>query len=333
MTDTPAHPTAPKGCCTPNAARAPGDVARTGDAVTIAITHADTGDTAGMARLDGGAFVMGTDSDEAWAADGEGPVREVTVRPIWIDACCVTNAQYAAFVEATGYVTDAERYEWSYVFHLHVPKRYRERLRGERSVVGAEWWLAVPGACWRRPEGERSDVKDRGDHPVAHVSWADAQAYCRWAGKRLPTEAEWEYAARGGREQTIYPWGDNLTPRGRRMCNIFEGRFPNDYDATAAHRGTCPADAYSPNGFGLHNVSGNVWEWCADWFSPTWHVEASDATRHEPRGPSTGERRSQRGGSFLCHRSYCNRYRLAARYHNTPDTSGSNAGFRCVRDV
>ena len=183
----------------------------------------------------------------------------------------------------------------------------------------------MPGACWRRPEGERSSLKGREDHPATHVSWNDAVAYCRWAGKRLPTEPEWEYAARGGLVQKMYPWGDQLEPGGRHKCNIWQGKFPDVDTGADGYVGTCPVDAYEPNGFGLHCVAGNVWEWCAEWF-----VGKPDPA--VPR-PPTPTHKLQKGGSFLCHRSYCNRYRVAARTGNTPDSSTANCGFRCVRDV
>ncbi len=297
------------------------------------ITRADTGSTDGMIELPGGPFLMGTDSPEAWAADGEGPVREVRVNPFLIDRTAVTNEAFGHFVRATGYTTDAERFGWSFVFHTHLPRKYAQRLKETNAVRGLTWWLAVPGACWKRPEGERSSVKGRENHPATHISWNDAIAYGRWAGKRLPTEAEWEYAARGGLVQKIYPWGDELEPRGRHRCNIWQGRFPDVDTGADGFVGTCPADAYEPNGYGLYCVSGNVWEWCTEWFSPTWHTGAGAAARDNPRGPATGTHKPQRGGSFLCHRSYCNRYRVAARTGNTPDSSTANCGFRCVRDV
>jgi formylglycine-generating enzyme required for sulfatase activity len=168
------------------------------------------------------------------------------------------------------------------------------------------------------------------DHPVVHVSWRDAQAYCQWASKRLLTEAEWEYAARGGGDQTRYPWGSELTPKGKHRCNIWQGKFPEENTAEDGYIGTAPARSYRPNGFGLYNVCGNVWEWCRDWFSPTWHLSGPIIN---PLGPDMGEQKAMRGGSFLCHKSYCNRYRLGARTGNTPDSSTSNCGFRCARDV
>ncbi len=287
-----------------------------------------SGDTTGMVLLSGGAFLMGTDDAEGFPADGEGPIREVSVKPFWIDATTVTNAQFAEFIDATGYRTEADRFGWSYVFHLHLSKK----LPFEGRVATTPWWQKVSRANWRRPEGPGSQLRGRKDHPVTHISWNDAAAYCRWAGKRLPTEAEWEYAARGGLVQKTHPWGDELIPDGKHRCNIWQGTFPEVDTAEDGYSGTCPAKSYRPNGYGLYCMTGNVWEWCHDWFSPTWHQQA-DATRHDPTGPLTGQRKSQRGGSFLCHVSYCNRYRLAARTSNSPDTSASNTGLRCVRDV
>jgi len=297
------------------------------------IDHANTGSTEGMIRIEGGTFHMGTESPERWESDGEGPVRQVNVDPFWIDATTVTNADFKAFVEATGYRTESEVFGWSFVFHTHLPKKFRQKLKQKNAVVGLEWWLAVPGATWFRPFGERSDLRGREDHPVVHVSWNDAMAYCRWAGKRLPSEAEWEMAARGGREGMQYPWGDELAPRKRFRCNTWQGKFPEQDTAEDGWAGTCPVEAFEPNGFGLYNVCGNVWEWTGDWFDPAWHVAARPETRENPKGPETGTRRLQKGGSYLCHVSYCNRYRLPARTGNTPDSATTNNGFRCVRDL
>ena len=281
-------------------------------------------DVAGMVRLEGGTFLMGTASTRAFPADGEGPVREVRLAPFLIDRYAVTNEQFAEFVDATGYQTDAQRYGWSFVFHLLLP---REAAGRARRPPQTPWWCAVEGAFWRYPEGPGSDVRDRMRHPVIHISWNDAEAYCRWSGKRLPTEAEWEYAARGGLVQKVYPWGDVLTPDGQHRCNIWQGRFPHQNTAADGYVGTAPADAYSPNGYGLYNVVGNTWEWCADWFSPVFHM---NGPRDDPAGPPEGDAKVMRGGSYLCHASYCNRYRVAARSSNTPDSSTGNIGFRCA---
>ncbi len=285
--------------------------------------------TEGMVRLEGGTFLMGTDSSEAWVADGEGPVREVTLKPIYVDRCAVSNGEFSAFAEATGYKTEAEIFGWTYVFHLFVPKSAIKKGK-THPLPGLDWWIAVEDACWRRPEGPGSNVRKRRDHPAVHISWNDAVAYCAWAGKRLLTEAEWEYAARGGLVQKTYPWGDELMPAGRHRCNIWQGVFPTENTAEDGYAGTAPVRSYRANGFGLYNMSGNVWEWCADWFSPTHHLKAS---RIDPEGPPEGDRKVMRGGSYLCHHSYCNRYRVAARAGNTPDSSTGNCGFRCALDV
>jgi formylglycine-generating enzyme required for sulfatase activity len=285
-----------------------------------------TGATDGMVLLPGGTFRMGTEDPDGFREDGEGPVRDITVSPFWIDVHAVTNERFAAFVDATGYVTEAERFGWSFVFAGFLPAALR---RGAARPEQTPWWCGVEGAYWRAPEGPGSALADRGDHPVVHVSWHDALEYCRWAGTRLPTEAEWEYAARGGLDQRRYPWGDELTPGGEHRCNIWQGHFPTKNTAEDGYRGTAPVDAYEPNGFGLHNMSGNVWEWCADW----WGTAHGGRPRTNPKGPERGTSRVMRGGSYLCHRSYCNRYRVAARTSNTPDSSTGNLGFRTVRDA
>ena len=283
--------------------------------------HAD-----GMAPLPGVKFVMGSEDPDARAEDGEGPLREVTVDAFRIDRTSVTNARFAEFVAETGYRTQAEVLGWSYVFDGLLGKAARRRTR-TLDVKPVPWWFAVEGASWRKPEGPGSHIRRRRDHPVVHVSWDDATAYCRWAGKRLPTEAEWEYAARGGLAGKRLPWGDRLLVAGEHRCNIWQGRFPETNTLADGHFGTAPAQSFPPNGFGLFNMAGNVWEWCADWYS----AEALESRAGaDPTGPATGDRKVLKGGSYLCHDSYCNRYRVAARYANTPDSTTGNAGFRCV---
>ncbi|GAA3371050.1 formylglycine-generating enzyme family protein [Streptomyces antimycoticus] len=309
----------PTSCCTPSrgggaAVPAPAATAHTGGYETD------------MALLPGGTFLMGTEDADGFPADGEGPVREVTVAAFRIDVHAVTNERFARFVRETGHVTEAERFGWSYVFAGFLPAALR---RGAPRPEGTPWWCGVEGASWRAPEGPGSEVGERSRHPAVHVSWNDAVAYCRWAGARLPTEAEWEYAARGGLVGRRYPWGDELTPGGVHRCNIWQGRFPVKNTAEDGYRGTAPVDAFEPNGFGLYNVAGNVWEWCADW----WSTDHADRPRADPGGPATGIAKVMRGGSYLCHQSYCNRYRVAARTSNTPDSSTGNLGFRTVRDT
>jgi formylglycine-generating enzyme required for sulfatase activity len=272
---------------------------------------------------------MGSDYARGFPADGEGPVREVTLDPFYIDRIPVTNQAFAEFVRKTGYRTEAEDFRWSFVFQGHIaPEDYARVV--EDTVLAAPWWCKVWGADWRHPEGPDSNIDTRGDYPVVHVSWNDAAAFAQWAGKRLPTEAEWEYAARGGLEQKLYPWGDELRPGGRHMCNIWQGEFPNHDTAEDGYSAPAPVNAFPPNGYGLYTITGNVWEWCADWFDAAFH---RTATRVNPAGPQAGSAKVMKGGSYLCHASYCNRYRVAARTSNTPDSSTTNIGFRCVKDA
>lgn len=280
-----------------------------------------------MVLLEGGAFLMGSNAG-TYPADGEGPVREVRVAPFYMDRSSVTNRQFAKFVKATQYKTEAERFGWSFVFYYLVPEAAARRVK--QKVQGLDWWWKTPGACWNRPEGLGTNIKDRMDHPVVHVSWNDAVAYCAWAGKRLPTEAEYEYAARGGLEQQLYPWGDELTPGGEHRCNIWQGIFPTHNTLEDGYLGTAPARSFPPNGFGLYNMAGNVWEWCHDWFTAE---HAPEVPLTNPEGPPEGTARVIRGGSYLCHESYCNRYRCSSRTSNTPDSATGNMGFRCVVDA
>ena len=270
---------------------------------------------------------MGDAFDEGYAADGEVPVHDVTLPDFHMDATTVTNAAFATFVKATDYLTDAEDLGISAVFHLAFSGHPRHVVG---SATGTPWWLVVEGASWRAPEGPGSDVSRRSNHPVVHVSWNDAQAYCAWAGKRLPTEAEWEYAARGGLERRRFAWGNDLTPRGRWMCNIWQGRFPTNNTLDDGHLTTAPVKSFAPNAYGLWNTAGNVWEWCSDWFDSDYYAIAPAKS---PRGPETGQARVMRGGSYLCHDSYCNRYRVAARSSNTPDSASANIGFRCANSA
>ncbi len=263
-----------------------------------------------MADIAGGPFWMGSD-DDRYPADREGPPRQVHVEAFAISAHLVTNDDWAAFADATGHVTGAERQGWSFVFAGLLPDDFAETS----AVVGAPWWRQVHGANWRRPLGPHSDLDGLGEHPVVHVDFFEACAYAEWAGARLPTEAEWEKAARGGLEQAVYPWGDELTPGGEHRCNIWQGDFPARNTGVDGWVGTSPVGFYAPNGLGLCDVAGNVWEWTADFF---------DDTRRA---------RSLRGGSYLCHESYCNRYRVAARSSNTPDTATGNIGFRIAADL
>jgi formylglycine-generating enzyme required for sulfatase activity len=284
--------------------------------------RATAGSLAGMVRLDGGPFHMGSEDPEAFPTDGEGPVRLVTLSPFHIASHAVTNEEFAEFVRRTGYRTEAERFSWSFVFQNQVPQRERGS-----SMPGAPWWVRVDGADWSHPEGP--DSAARPEIPAVHVRWSDAQAYCGWSGYRLPTEAEWEFAARGGLDRKTYPWGDDLTPGGRHMCNIWQGKFPDADLGEDGFTNVAPARSFPPNGFGLFNMVGNTWEWCADFFDPLWPVEDVST---DPLGPPAGTARLMKGGSYLCHESYCRRYRNAARTGTDPGTSTGHIGFRVVRD-
>lgn len=314
---------APHPCCVPSKSRL--DKLEVSRSLSEQRQRVTTGSTDGMVKLDGGRFLMGTESQEAFVADGEGPVRDVTVDGFWMDARPVSVEQFREFVRATGYRTESERYGWSFVFHSHV----NEELIEDR-VGGVTWWCKVSGSDWAHPFGPGTSAEEHLPFPVTHISWNDASEYARWAGKRLPTEAEWEYAARGGLEQKRYPWGDDLNPDGLHLCNIWQGDFPHKDLGEDGLTAVGPADSYPANGYGLYGITGNAWEWCADWFHPSWHVTAN---RVNPIGPPMGTTRVMKGGSYLCHRSYCNRYRPAARTSNTPDSATTNISFRCVRDV
>ncbi|MEZ0447502.1 formylglycine-generating enzyme family protein [Cellulomonas sp. ICMP 17802] len=299
-------------CCAPSAHRAPLAIGAPGNRTTPA---------RGMVRLPGGEFVMGHDGPDGYPEDGEGPAHPVTLGPFWIDPVAVSNERFGAFVDATGYRTEAETYGWSFVFAGLLPDDFPPT----RGVEQTPWWRQVEGADWRHPEGPQSDVHVRADHPAVHVSWTDAVAYTVWAGVRLPTEAEWECAARGGLAGSHYPWGDEREPGGAHRMNVWQGTFPSANTGADGFVGTAPVDAYEPNGFGLYNTTGNVWEWCADWF-------ARDAYR-TPGTPAPSGLRVMRGGSYLCHESYCFRYRVDSRSSSTPDSSAGNVGFRCASDA
>jgi formylglycine-generating enzyme required for sulfatase activity len=278
---------------------------------------------AAMVAIPAARFRMGSADRWAYAADGEGPIHNVEVSGFRIDPTAVTNARFAEFIAATGYVTDAQRFGWSFVFAGLLPDDFEET----RAVASAPWWRQVYGAQWSAPEGPQSDFADRQDHPVVQVSWRDADAFCQWAGTRLPTEAEWEYAARGGLDGAAFPWGDELEPDGEHRMNVFQGTFPQENSQADGFAGTAPVDAFAPNGFGLYNMTGNVWEWCSDWYDASYY---SVSALQDPKGAAAGSHRVMRGGSYLCHESYCRRYRVAARSGNGPDSTTGNLGFRCV---
>lgn len=249
------------------------------------------------------------------ASDGmpyEGPVHQVTVESFWMDTHEVTVADFSRFVTATGYVTEAEQFGWSLVFSIE---------------HGA--WQKVDGANWRHPDGPGSQGAQT--EPVTQVSWNDANAYARFVGKRLPTEAEWEYAARGGLVGKTYAWGEDLRPEGKPVANWWQGHFPTRDTGEDSFRGRAPVGSFAPNGYGLFDMAGNVWEWCADWFDPNTYTIRKTVAEN-PTGPAQGKERVIRGGSWMCSENFCSNYRVAARSHATPDSGLNNLGFRCVKD-
>lgn len=256
--------------------------------------------------------------------DGEGPRREVTLKAFALEVCAVTNDRFANFVHATGYVTEAERYGWSPVFRPLLAEDHYP------SCGATPWWAKVDGAYWAAPEGPGSDVSNRQDHPVVHVSWTDAIAFAGWCGGRLPSEAEWEHAARGGLADPRFPWGDEEPGDQAVLCNIWQGSFPAVNTEADGFYGTSPIDAFAPNGAGLYGMAGNVWEWTSDPFRVR---SLAHAAKLRNSNAARNDEKVLKGGSFLCHKSYCYRYRIAARSALTADSSASNAGIRVAYSI
>jgi formylglycine-generating enzyme required for sulfatase activity len=295
-----------------------------------------------MAFIKGGTFTMGSED----GATDEKPLHEVTVKSFFMDKTEVTNELFAEFVKATNYVTLAERpltakdlpgllpeFEGKSVSLCYRPPKGAVDLRD-----ALQWWAPVIGANWRHPDGPETDIIGKEKHPVVHVCWDDAQAYCKWAGKRLPTEAEWEFAARGGKEKARYIWGNEFSPNGKWMANTWQGKFPHENTGEDGFKGLAPVGSFQANGYGLFDMAGNVWEWCSDWYLPDYYAKSP---KENPPGPTTSfdpdepgvMKHSTRGGSWMCSDSYCRGYRPSARMKTSPDTGLANTGFRCVKVV
>jgi formylglycine-generating enzyme required for sulfatase activity len=300
-----------------------------------------------MSWIPGGQFWMGT---EHGGMQDARPLHMVKVDPFWIDTTEVTNEEFARFVKATGYVTIAERTPDAKDFPGAPPENLVPGAMVFNPPSGPVplgdhyvWWAYVKGASWRHPEGPASDLKGREKHAVVEVAWSDAAAYAEWAGKRLPTEAEWEFAARGGHDREAYAWGNEIKPGGRFAANIWQGHFPDQNTSEDGYKGTAPVASYPAEGFGLYDMGGNVWEWCADWYRPDYYatLAAAGPLTVNPQGPSDSvdpaepgiKKRANRGGSFLCTDQYCSRYVLGSRGKSDPDTGSSNVGFRCVKSA
>jgi len=276
-----------------------------------------------VAKIPGGTALIGTDRPVV-VLDEENPCRKQTIQPYHIMQTTVTNAMFASFIKDTAYKTEAERLGWSYVFYSQLPDEFEET----QAPVDAQWWRKVNGACWNRIAGPLVDDTLEDDHPVVHVSWNDAQAFAQWAGGRLPTEVEWEHAARGGLGDVPFPWGEKEpNDNDYQPCNIWQGRFPTYNSCADGYEATAPAKSYDPNGYGLYNMCGNVWEWTSGRLKISGRSKQSQQHAKHCKGTKL-----LKGGSYLCHTSYCFRYRIAARTGNTPDSTTTHQGFRLVFD-
>ncbi len=284
-----------------------------------------------MIKIPAGTYEIGSSQDNGFAMDNEKPKTSIFLSSYWIDETTVTNQEFLEFVKETGYVTESEKFGWSFVFHYLIDEDTKEH---NLEVPGLPWWFAVKGADWRHPEGPSSTIEGRMDHPVVQVSRNDALAYCKWANKRLPTEAQWEVAAKGGTQFEKWPWGDeSLEKDGKFHCNTWQGDFPRDNSKDDGFVGTAPVKSFEPNGYGLYQMIGNVWEWCLNPARiPLTEFQKKDSDYFWQRHQEINdEMYATRGGSFLCHESYCKRYRIAARNGNTGASAASNVGFRCVK--
>lgn len=310
-------------CCPPRNAVAGSDSARGGTCAEPVRSAAPPRHRGAIVRFAGGPSFVGTDRP-ALKADGEAPRRPVRLQPFGLERHCVSNDRFAAFAASTGFVTEAERFGWSFVF-----QSFLDPALSAPAPIEAPWWRRIDGASWRAPFGPGSNLEGRGDHPVVHLSWSDAQAFAAWCGGRLPTEAEWEHAARGGAEDRRFPWGDAEPTDESIHANIWQGRFPAHDTAADGWHGTAPVESFAPNPAGLFNMAGNVWEWCQDTFRTR---SLSREGRERDRLAVRERERTLKGGSYLCHASYCYRYRIAARMGRAPDTSAGHIGLRVAYD-
>tara|TARA_A100001011_G_scaffold366627_1_gene419329 strand:+ start:1027 stop:2067 length:1041 start_codon:yes stop_codon:yes gene_type:complete len=308
----------------------------------------------GMVWIPKGNFMMGSEGPQA--RPDEAPVHRVNVDGFWIDKTEVTNAQFDAFVKATGYETTAEKpVDWEEMkkqLPPGTPKPHDSLLQASsltfKATNGpvdlnnyAAWWEWKPKASWRNPRGKGSSIEGKENHPVVHVSWDDANAYAQWAGKRLPTEAEWEWAARGGLKEKKYPWGDEEINSGKAKANSWEGSFPYYNINKDLFFYSAPVKSFEANGYGLYDMAGNVWEWCSDWYHYDYYKTLAGKTSVNPRGPENSydpnnpyiAQKIIRGGSFLCNDTYCSGYRVASKMKSSPDTGSEHTGFRCVKDI
>jgi formylglycine-generating enzyme len=306
----------------------------------------------GMAWVPGGEFSMGLDDPRGIphggheTMDDARPVHRVYVDGFWMDQTDVTNAQFARFVAASGYITVAERKPSAAEFPDAPPGKlvpgsivFRPPATAVPLDDASQWWSYVPGASWRHPLGPGSSIRGRENYPVVQIAYEDAEAYANWAGKRLPTEAEWEFAARGGLAGKHFAWGDSFVPAGRWMANTHQGEFPNQNTAADGYAGVAPVGSFPANGYGLYDMSGNVWQWTSDWYRPDYYAQISGSVARNPRGPATSsdplepgvKKRVQRGGSFLCTEQYCTRYLVGSRGKGEPSSASNHIGFRCVK--
>lgn len=306
----------------------------------------------GMKWIPGGIFKMG--ADQSGGRQDEYPSHQVKLEGFWMDEREVTNAQFAEFVKATGYKTIAERRpDWEELKktlppgtpkppdNVLVPASLTFTPPSQPVPLNnvAQWWSWTPGADWKHPQGPGSSIKGKDSYPVTQISWEDANAYAKWAGKRLPTEAEWEYAARGGMEKGLYPWGDAGIETGKAKANTWQGSFPNKDTGWDGFSGLAPTGSYPANNFGLYDMAGNVWEWVADWYTPDYYSSLSSNMTTNPKGPAKSydpeepmvPKKVTRGGSFMCNASYCEGYKVTSRMKSSPDTGLENTGFRCVK--